>query len=42
VEPSDALTCSVAAVLVVVCLLPGYVPARRIASLNPVDVLRAE
>lgn len=43
VEPSDALTYGVAAALVVVvCLAASYVPARRIASLNPVDVLRAE
>lgn len=43
VEPSDPLTYgTVAALIVVVCLLASYTPARRITRVNPVEVLRAE
>ena len=43
VEPSDPTTYGVvAALIVMVCLLASYVPARRITRVNPVDVLRAE
>jgi putative ABC transport system permease protein len=40
VAPSDPLTMAgVAALLVVVALAASYIPAKRAASLNPVDVL---
>jgi predicted permease len=43
IEPSDPTTYGVvAALIMVVCLLTGYVPARRITKVNPVDVLMAE
>ncbi len=43
VEPSDPTTYGVVAVLIVlVCVLASYAPARRITSVNPVEVLRVE
>jgi predicted permease len=43
VEPTDPLTyVAVVSVLVGVCLCAGYLPTRRIASVDPVEVLRAE
>lgn len=43
VDPSDPLTMvGVAALLVVVALAASYIPAKRAASLNPVDVLKAQ
>ena len=43
VEHSDPLTYGVvAASVVVVCLLASYIPARRIARVDPVRVLKAE
>ncbi len=43
VESSDPLTYgAVALLLVVVCLSASYLPARRITSVNPVNVLRSE
>jgi ABC-type lipoprotein release transport system permease subunit len=33
---------AVSAVLLIAALLASYIPARRAASLNPVDALRAE
>ena len=43
VEPSDPATYGVvAALIVIVCLLASYAPARRITKVNPVEVLRAE
>jgi len=43
VEAWDPLTYSVvASMLLLVCTGAGYVPARRIADIDPVDVLRAE
>jgi ABC-type antimicrobial peptide transport system permease subunit len=43
IEPTDLMTYGVVAALVlIVCLLAGYVPARRIFNLSPVDVLKAE
>ena len=43
VEPEDPTTYGVVAALIVaVCLLSSYVPARRITRVEPVDVLRAE
>jgi ABC-type antimicrobial peptide transport system permease subunit len=43
VEPSDPLTYgAVASALLILCLLASYLPARRIARLDPVDVLKAE
>ncbi len=43
VKPSDPFTYgAVALLLVVVCLFASYLPARRIASVNPVEVLRSE
>ena len=43
VGPSDPATYGVVAALIVaVCLLASYTPARRITKLNPVEVLRAE
>lgn len=43
IVPSDPTTYGAAAALIVmVCALASYVPARRITRVNPVDVLRAE
>jgi ABC-type lipoprotein release transport system permease subunit len=43
IQPWDASTLSaVAAVLAFTALLASYFPARRAASVNPVDALRAE
>ena len=43
VEPWDVPTMLAAACLLTMCvLLASYVPARRAATINPVDVLRAE
>jgi macrolide transport system ATP-binding/permease protein len=43
VQSWDAPTlATVAAVLIVSALLASYIPARRAASVNPIDVLRAE
>jgi predicted permease len=43
VERWDPLTYgAVASLMAVVCCLASYVPARRIAALDPVDVLRSE
>jgi putative ABC transport system permease protein len=43
IEPSDPMTYAiVAAVIVTVCLLASYTPARRITKVNPVEVLKAE
>jgi len=43
ITPSDPLTYAVvAAIVVVVCLIASHAPARRIAKVNPVEVLRAE
>ena len=43
IEPSDPTTFgAVAALVALVCLLASYVPARRIAKVNPVQVLKAE
>ncbi len=43
IEPSDPTTYGVvAALIVVVCLLASFAPARRISKVDPVEVLRAE
>jgi ABC-type antimicrobial peptide transport system permease subunit len=43
IEPSDPTTYGVvAALIVIVCLLAGYVPARRISKVGLTDVLRME
>jgi len=43
VQAWDAATlATAAAVLVVAALLASFVPARRAASVNPIEVLRAE
>ncbi|MGH9708997.1 MAG: hypothetical protein ACRD37_00415, partial [Candidatus Acidiferrales bacterium] len=43
VQPWDVSTLvAVAATLAVSALLPAYIPARRAASVNPVEALRAE
>jgi predicted permease len=43
IEPADPTTYGVVAgLIVIVCLLASYVPARRITRIDPVDVLRAE
>lgn len=43
VQPFDVLTYSVSGVLILTAVLVGsYVPARRAASLNPIEALRAE
>ena len=43
VEPWDAATYGVAAALIVlVCLAASYAPARRIATVDPVEVLNVE
>ena len=43
VESSDPATYAVvAALIVIVCLVASYAPARRITKVNPVEVLRAE
>jgi ABC-type lipoprotein release transport system permease subunit len=43
VESWDVLTLlGVTAVLAIFALLASYLPARRAASVNPVDALRAE
>jgi ABC-type antimicrobial peptide transport system permease subunit len=43
VETSDPITYgTVACTLLGVCLLAGYIPARRITRVDPVEVLRAE
>ena len=39
-DPTTLVTA--AAVLVVSALLASYIPARRAASVNPIEVLRAE
>ncbi|MGD8727295.1 MAG: ABC transporter permease [Gemmatimonadales bacterium] len=43
IEPTDPTTYGVVAGLIlIVCVLASYAPARRISKLSPVDVLRAE
>jgi len=43
VERWDPLTyCAVVSLMLGVCWLASYLPARRISTLDPVDVLRAE
>jgi putative ABC transport system permease protein len=43
VEPTDPMTYGVvAAMIVTVCVLASYVPARRISRVSPVEVLKAE
>jgi predicted permease len=43
IGPSDPGTYgAVAALIVIVCLVASYAPARRITKMSPVDVLRAE
>ena len=43
VETTDPITyAAVAGLLLVLCLTASYLPARRIARVDPVDVLRAE
>jgi ABC-type antimicrobial peptide transport system permease subunit len=43
IEPSDPTTYGVVATLIVIaCLLAGYIPARRITKVSPADVLRVE
>jgi ABC-type antimicrobial peptide transport system permease subunit len=43
VSPLDALTyVGVSAVLVAAAVLASYLPARRVAALDPVEALRAE
>ena len=43
IEPTDPTTyVVVASLLLTLCLLASYLPARRIARVDPVDVLKAE
>ena len=43
IEPLDPMTYgAVVALILIVCWLASYLPARRISRLSPVDVLRAE
>ncbi len=43
IEPSDPVTyVAVACVLLALCVFSSYLPARRIARVDPVEVLRAE
>ena len=43
VEPTDPLThATVVTLLVGMCLLAAYFPTRRIAAVDPVEVLKAE
>jgi predicted permease len=43
VSPADPLTyAAVASLVVLICVLASYVPARRITMVDPVEVLRAE
>jgi len=43
ISPFDPLTYGVTAiVLIAVCLLASFVPARRAASVSPLESLRAE
>jgi ABC-type antimicrobial peptide transport system permease subunit len=43
IQPLDPTTYAVvAASIVIVCLVASYAPARRITTVSPVDVLRAE
>ena len=43
VEAMDPITYTAAVTLLLgVCLFAGYLPTRRIAKVDPVDVLRAE
>ena len=43
VSPADPLTyLAVASLIIIVCVAASYVPARRIAAVDPVEVLKAE